>query len=147
MLHFRISKQLNYRYISYKLSSVYDSLLRIEENRRGRVGLEGACEGLWGLWGLWLELVSQVTAHRVTLACTLKAQHTRQILIFYVNFCQVLQFTGSPVHTLPVKGMPYTLFRYIDVDSKMLFSAAIEDPVDVLLGLHGNRFINIDIIS
>ena len=103
-----------------------------------------ACEGLWGLW---LELVSQVTAHRVTLACTLKAQHTRQILIFYVNFCQVLQFTGSPVHTLPVKGMPYTLFRYIDVDSKMLFSAAIEDPVDVLLGLHGNRFINIDIIS
>ena len=90
MLHIRISKQLNCRYISYKLSSVYDSLSRIEENRRGREGLEGACEGLWGLWGLWLELVSQVTAHRVTLACTLKAQHTRQILIFYVNFCQIL---------------------------------------------------------
>ena len=144
MLHIRISKQLNCRYISYKLSSVYDSLSRIEENRRGREELEGACEGLWGFW---LELVSQVTAHRVTLACTLKAQHTRQILIFYVNFCQVLQFTGSPVHTLPVKGMPYTLFRYIDVDIKMLFSVAIEDPVDVLLGLHGNRFINIDMIS
>ena len=141
MLHIWISKQLNCRYISYKLSSVNDSLSRIEENRRGRVEFEGACGDLW------LELVSQVTAHRVTLACTLKAQHTRQILIFYVNFCQVLQFTGSPVHTLPVKGMPYTLFRYMDVDSKMLFSAAIEDPVDVLLGLQGNRFINIDIIS
>ena len=42
MLHIRISKQLNCRYISYKLSSVYDSLSRIEENRRGRVELEGA---------------------------------------------------------------------------------------------------------
>ena len=27
---------------------------------------------------LWLEFASQATAHRVTLACTLEAQHTQQ---------------------------------------------------------------------
>ena len=74
--------------------------------------------------------MSQATAHRVTLACTSKAQHTRQnfnllsqLLLSLFNLCHRLQFTASTIHTTHSNC-------FMDVDIKMLLGEAIDDCID-----------------